>query len=280
MRKISLNTLKYSILLLGSFAFIFPFYWMFITAVGSWEPITWLPLNPRWENFIYAWSYMKEPPLWKAFLNSIIVSVSRTLLVLFASSLTACALAMYKFRGRHTCFLIIISLMMIPGFIALIPSYILMRWLGWINTYWSLIIPGFVSAYNALVIPGFVSAYSVFLMRQHIITIPDEVIDAARLSGCSEFGLFWRIILPICKPVLATVGLLNFVWSWNDFLWPSLMITNREMFTVQLALSWVSPSGPLGAALLTLATLPLIIFTIVTQKYLIKGLAGLGYVNR
>jgi len=217
---------------------------------------------------------MKEPPLWKAFLNSIIVSVSRTLLVLFASSLTACALAMYKFRGRHTCFLIIISLMMIPGFIALIPSYILMRWLGWINTYWSLIIPGFVSA------------YSVFLMRQYIITIPDDILDAARLSGCSEFGLFWRIILPLSKPALAAIGLINFVWSWNDLLWPMLMITDREWFTVQLALAGLwdiqasLPSLHLIAASITIATIPLIVFTIITQKHLIKGWTGLTYAKR
>jgi len=223
---------------------------------------------------------MQSPPLWRALLNSTIVAVPRTLLVLFASSLTAYALAIYKFRGRHTIFLIVISTMMIPGFTALIPTYMLMKWFGWINTYWALIIPGFAGAYNALVIPGFVSAYSVFLIRQYIITIPDDVIDAARLSGCSEFGLYWRIILPICKPALATVGLLNFVWTWNDFLWPMIVISDENKFTVQLALSWASPSGPLGAALLTLATLPLIIFTIVTQKYLIKGLAGLGYARR
>jgi len=250
---------------------------MFITALSGWGPITWFPLSPRWENFVYAWSYMQYPPLWRALLNSIIVSVSRTLLVVFASSLTAYALAIYKFRGGRLVFWIIISTMLmgsfrlipvIPGVILLLPSVMIVYWLGWLNTYW------------ALIIPGAVNAYTVFLLRQYMITIPDEVLDAARLYGCSELGLFWRIILPLCKPALAAIGLINFVWSWNDYLWPVLLISNENMFTVQLALSWASPYGPIGAALLTLATLPLIIFTIITQKYLIKGLAGLGYARR
>jgi len=155
-----------------------------------------------------------------------------------------------------------------------------MKWFGWLNTYWPLILSGFAGPYNALILPGFVSAYSVFLLRQYIITIPDDAIEAARLYGCSEFGLFWRIILPLAKPAFAVVGLINFVWTWNDLLWPMLTLTNRDMFTVQLALSWVNPSGSLGAALITITTLPLIVLTVVTQKYLIKGLSGLGYARR
>jgi len=269
-----MSTLKYLILIIGAISSILPFYWMFIMAIGSWG---WLPLNPHFENFIEAWNYMRFPPLWMALLNSLIVSVSRTLLVLFASSLTAYALAIYKFRGGRLIFWIILSTMLmgsfrlipvIPGVILLIPSVMLVYWFGWLNTYW------------ALIIPGFVNAYSVFLLRQYMITIPDEVLDAARLYGCSEFKLFWRIILPLSKPALATIGLINFVWSWNDFLWPLMVISQDNMYTVQLALSWATPYGTLGAALLTLVTLPLIIFTLVTQKYLIKGLAGLGYTSR
>ena len=211
---------------------------------------------------------MQFPPLWRALLNSTVVAVPRTLLVLFSSSLTAYAFAIYKFRGGRVIFWIVMSTMMVPVFTGFIPLFIIMKWLGWINTYW------------ALIIPGFVSAYSVFLMRQYIITIPDDILDAARLYGCSEFGIFWRIVLPLTKPALAAIGLINFVWTWNDYLWPLIVISDRDMFTVQLALSWASPSGPVGAALITLATLPLIIFTIITQKHLMKGLAGLGYKGR
>jgi len=254
---------------------------MFISALKTTEEIMsehiqWIPLTPRWNNFIEAEPFLRQrgTPLTRALLNSTIVTGSSTLLLLLGSSLTGYVLAKYRFRGNRAIFMWILSQMMIPGFTGLIPSYILMRWLGWINTYWSLIIPGFVSA------------YSVFLMRQYIITIPDDILDAARLSGCSEFGLFWRIILPLSKPALAAIGLINFVWSWNDLLWPMLMITNREWFTVQLALAGLwdiqasLPSLHLIAASITIATIPLIVFTIITQKHLIKGWTGLTYAKR
>lgn len=263
----SSNTLKYLVLIFISFTSIFPLYYVFTIALSGWDGSGW-PFSPRWENFLDAWNFMQSPTLWRAFLNSTVVSVSRTLLVLFASSLTAYALAVYKFWGNRAIFLWILSRLMLPTFVTLIPSYMLMVSFGWVNTYWSLIIPAFVNA------------YSIFLIRQYILTIPEEVIDAARMYGCGEFGIFWRIILPLAKPVLAVVAILNFMWTWNDFLWPSLVLENRDMFTVQLALSWVSPSGPLGAALVVLSILPLIIVTVVAQKYLLKGFAGLGYVKR
>jgi ABC-type glycerol-3-phosphate transport system permease component len=147
-----------------------------------------------------------------------------------------------------------------------------MHWFGWFNTYWALIIP---AAFNA---------YSIFLLRQYIITIPNDILDAARLSGCSEFGLFWRMILPLSKPAIAAIALLNAVWTWNEFLWPTLMIKNQDWYTVQMVLGsgGVGPGGPgpIGAAFITLVTLPLIIFTLITQKYLLKGFGGFGYTNR
>jgi len=218
-------------------------------------------------NFYEALNFLR-PPIYRAFMNSMIVTGSYTVLLLLGSSLTAFALAKYRFRGGRMVFWIIISTMMIPGVITLVPSVMLMYWFGWLNTFWPLIIPGAVNA------------YTVFLLRQYMITIPDEVLDAARLYGCSEFGLFWRIMLPLCKPAFAAIGLINFVWSWNDFLWPLVAIDDADMFTVQLALSWATPYGQIGAALITLVTLPLIIFTLITQKYLLKGLAGLGYTRR
>ena len=280
-RKISVNTLKYLILLLGAFASIFPLYWMFNIAVSRWEPLTWLPLNPHWENFIYAWNYMEDPPIWRALLNSTIVTVSRTLLVLFVSSLTAYALAIYKFKGRRLIFLWILTqvifqgtISLMPGITNLIPMYVLMGWLGWVNTYW------------ALIIPGVFSAYSIFLMRQYIITIPDDILDAARLSGCSEFGLYWRMILPLSKPALAAIGLVNAVWVWNDLLWPTLMIKNTQWYTVQQALNGLFDMRESAqylnvvAGCITIASIPLIVITILTQKYIIQGWTGLSYAKR
>jgi len=256
---------------------------MFILAISGWGSISWLPLNPHWEHFIEAWNYANNPPLWRALLNSTIVTVSRTLLVLFISSLTGYVLAVYKFKGGRVIFMWILTQIIIqgatslfPGITNLIPMYLLMVWLGWFNTYWSLIIPAAFSA------------YCVFLMRQYIITIPDDILDAARLSGCSEFGLYWRMILPLSKPALTAIGLVNSVWIWNDFLWPSLMIKNTDWYTVQLALGgggiWdIRDSAqwlPIVAGCITMVTIPLIVITIITQKYLIKGWTGLSYAKR
>jgi len=260
------------ILVIGAISSLLPFYWLFISSLKRPAEIlgritTWWPNNPNFMNFVNALDFLR-PSVPRAIVNSVIVTGSYTVLLLLCSSLTAYVLAKYMFRGGRLVFWIIISTMMLPGIITLIPSVMLMLWLGWLDTYW------------ALIIPGAVNAFSVFLLRQYMITIPDEILDAARLYGCSEFGLFWRITLPLCKPALAAIGLINFVWSWNDYLWPLIVISDDSMYTVQLALSWASPSGPLGAALLTLVTLPLMVFAIMTQKYLVKGLAGLGYVKK
>jgi len=247
---------------------------MFNIAVSGWGPITWLPLNPHLENFIYAWNYGSDPPIWRALLNSTVVTLSTTLLVLLISSLTGYALAVYKFRGSRLIFMWILAQIIMqgttslfPGTTSLIPMYLLMNWFGWYNTWFSLIIPAAFSA------------YCIFLMRQYVLTIPDDILDAARLSGCSEFGLYWRMILPLSKPALAAIGLINSVWTWNQFLWPSLMIENTDLDTVTVTLSRVGPYGH-GAAVIVLATLPLIIFTVMFQKSLLKGFSGFGYTRR
>jgi len=237
------------------------------------RPLKWWPSNPQWINFINAWD-LPQPPLVRALLNSALVYSSSTLLILLASSFTGYVLAKYEFKGRHGIFMWIVSQMMIPGFTGLIPTFMIMKWLGWINTYW------------VLIIPGAFSSYSIFLMRQYIITIPDDIIDAARLSGCSEFGLFWRIVLPLSKPALAAVGLINFVWGWNDLLGPMWFIQYTPMKTVQQSLGSLFDirssvtSLPVVAACLTIATVPLIVLTIITQKYLIQGWTGLSYAKR
>jgi len=265
---------------IGAISAILPFYWLFISSLKTPAEIlgritTWWPHNPNFTNLITALDYL-DPSVPKALLNSIIVTGSNTALLLVCSSLTAFVLAKYKFRGGRLVFWTIISTMMLPGIITLIPSVMLMFWLGWLNTYW------------ALIVPGAVNAFTVFLLRQYMITIPDEMLEAARLYGCSEFGLFWRIMLPVCKPALASVGLINFVWNWNDLLWPLVIISRKdtEMFTMQLALMGLwdvhgsLPSLHLVAAATVYATLPLIILSLITSKYLIKGYTGLTYAAR
>jgi len=267
------------ILIIGAISSLLPFYWLFISSLKRPEEIlgritTWWPNNPNFMNFVNALDFLR-PSVPRAVMNSIIVTGFYTVLLLLCSSLTAYVLAKYRFRGGRLVFWIIISTMMLPGIITLIPSVMLMLWLGWLDTYW------------ALIIPGAVNAFSVFLLRQYMITIPDEILDAARLYGCSEFGLFWRIILPLCKPALASVGLINFVWNWNDLLWPLIVLRgNQDMWTMQLALMGLwdvrgsLPALNLVAACTVYATLPLIILSLITSKYLIKAWTGLTYAKR
>lgn len=268
------------ILIIAAVILIFPFYVTFTSALKTNQEImadefVWWPSSPRWANFIDVLNWLSHPPLGRAFVNSIIVTVSGTLLMLFCSSLTAYVLAVYKFRGSGTILKLVLSTMMIPSFIGLIPSFMIVSAFGWLNTYWALIIPGAISAYN------------VFLLRQYMITIPDELIEAARMDGCSEFGLYWRIILPLAKPALAAVGLISAVFSWNDFLWPMMVIYHNDMKTVTQAIAnqaveyyGRTPQLNLIAACMTYAVIPLIIFTLITQKQLIKGFTGLSYAKR
>lgn len=243
------------------------------------KQIRWLPSNPQWGNFVTTWNWV-NPPLWRAFLNSVFVVVSSVLLQLFACSLVGYVLAKHKFKGNRTLFLWILTFTIIQGtpsifpflcgIVNLIPSYMLMHWLGWYNTYLSLIIPAVFSA------------YTIFLMRQYIITIPDSMLDTARLAGCSEFGLYWRIILPLSKPALTAIGFINFIWRWNDWLWPIMMIKDADLYTVQLTvvLLWdikdTAQFLNIVAAAIAIAMIPLIIFTIVFQKYLLKGFENLS----
>jgi len=237
------------------------------------KEIRWVPSNPQWGNFIFAWNWV-QPPLWRSLLNSVIVVVSSVSLQLLASSLVGYVLAKQKFRGNRMIFTWILAQLMIPSAVGLVPMYVLMTLLGWYNTY------------LALIIPGAFSAYTIFLMRQYIITIPNDILDAARLSGCSEFGLYWRIVLPLSKPAIAALGLVNGVFAWNDLLWPTLMIKNLDLYTVQMTLAglWdIRDSAQylnIAAGAITIATIPLLIFTIINQKYLLKGWSGLSYAKR
>lgn len=267
------------ILIVGAVIALLPFYWLFISSLKRPEEVlgritTWWPHNPNFMNFAYALDFLR-PSVPRALINSIIVTGANTALLLICSSLTAFVLAKYRFRGGRLVFYVIISTMMLPGIITLIPSVMLMLWLGWLDTYW------------ALIIPGAVNAFTVFLLRQYMITIPDEMLEAARLYGCSEFGLYRRIILPLCLPALASVGLINFVWNWNDLLWPLIVLRgNQDMWTMQLALMGLwdvrgsLPALNLVAAATVYATLPLIILSLITSKYLIRAYTGLSYAAR
>ena len=182
--------------------------------------------------------------------------------VLLSSSLAGFAFAKYRFPGRELLFYLILATMMIPFFVTLIPVFFIVRQLGWIDTY------------QGLVVPGLTSAYGIFLMRQFILTLPDELIDAARIDGASELMIYWRIVVPLVKPALATLGTFTFIASWNNFLWPLLVLNSRELMTLPLGVnslrSLYADNTNLLMAGTAVAVVPMLLVFVFLQRYFIK----------
>jgi len=263
---------------IGCVIAIVPFYWTIIsglkTAPEIMSPnIKWFPTDPQWGNFLMAWNWLK-PSFGRAFLNSTIVTVGTVGLILITSSLIGYTLAKFKFRGRDVMFKFVLVTMMFPAFIGLIPSYMLISWLGLGNTF------------LGVILPGGASAYTIFFLRQYILTVPDELIEAGRVFGASEFRIYWNIVLPLIKPALIAIGLLNSIWIWNDLLWPMVVLHSRDLATVQIALAGLwdirgqLPELPLVMASTAIAMIPTLIIAIIACGYLIKGFTGIGYVKR
>ncbi|MCS7220426.1 MAG: carbohydrate ABC transporter permease [Anaerolineae bacterium] len=263
---------KYSILAFAGAWMLLPFFWMFSASLMTPQEITrrpppLLPASPQWYNYV---DVAQVVPLGRAYLNSLLVTTATVAGILFTSSLCGFAFAKYEFPGRQALFLLVLATMMIPFFVTLIPVFYIVKQLGWLNNY------------AGLIFPGIVSAYGIFLMRQFILDIPDELIDAARIDGASEFRIYWQIILPLAGPALATLGSFNFVGVWNAFLWPLLVVQSRDLFTVPLALNSLRVYGAgaesfnLQMAGTALSVIPALVAFISLQRYFVRGIALTG----
>jgi multiple sugar transport system permease protein len=270
--KLSLTTAKYAVVIFGALVMVTPFLWMMNASLMTsqeiiTQPPVWLPASPQFQNFPELLDVLPFPRL---YLNSAIITGATVLGVLFTSSIAGFAFAKYQFPGKDILFYLILATMMIPFFITLIPVFYIIRQLGWINSF------------QGVAIPAMFSAYGIFLMRQFIMGIPDELLDAARIDGASEPLIYWRIILPLVKPALATLGTFTFISSWNSFLWPLLVINNRDMMTVPLGLNSLRLFAAeqvninLMMAGTVLSILPTIIIFVFLQRYFIRGIALTG----
>ena len=265
------RAMTYAILTAGAIAMIMPFAWMISTSfkeTGSifTYPPKWIPNQPVLHNYVDAW---RAAPFGRYFLNSIFVATAVTLGQLTTCSLAAYAFARLDFPGKSFLFVLFLSTMMIPLQLTIIPSFLVLRELKWLDTYY------------ALIVPFTVSAFGTFLLRQTFMTIPQDLEDAAKLDGCSRLGFLWRIVLPLSKPPLASLALFTFMGSWNDYLWPLIMTNSQEMRTLQIGLSFlVSQEGGSRWGMLMAATvmisLPIIIFYLLVQKQFVKGIALTG----
>jgi multiple sugar transport system permease protein len=271
-RSAASKRLLYTVVTLGFLAVITPFVWMIL---GSFKPQaellrvppTWWPESPTLEN--YRTLFSKESfPLY--FLNSTVVAVFITAANVTFCSMVGYALAKLKFRGKKLVFALVMGTLMVPGMVTFVPLFVLVANLGLVDTY-----PG-------LILPFLVTPFGVFLMRQFIIELPDDLLDAGRIDGAGELRIFRQIILPLCGPGVATLGILTFLGSWNSFLWPLVVAQTKEHYTLPVALALFSknqqtiPNYGLLLAGATVVVVPVLIVFLIFQRRFIEGIASTG----
>ncbi len=253
----------------GALVMLAPFWFMFVFATQSRTEIFSLP-PPVWfgDDFLANLEILTERiPFWRNLGWSLYVALMSTALTLLFCSMGGYAFACFEFRFRNALFAFVLGTMLLPGFMNMIPSFMIMDTLGWIDQ------P------RALYVPGAASAFGIFLMRQYVSSaVPRELIEAARMDGCSELGIYWRIVLPLLKPALGTLGLITFIASWNNFIGPLIVMRSPENYTLPLALrSLQSPVDTEWGALMTgsaIATIPLLVLFAVSSRQLIAGLTA------
>jgi len=269
---VGIAIVKYAGLALGAFFMLLPFAWMIVSSFMSAaeimaRPLRWLPAELQLRNYE---ALAAAIPLGNMYANSLIVTISITVGVLLTSSLAGYGFAKFHFPGRDILFVLVLATMMIPFFVVLIPIFFLVRQLGWMDSY------------LGLIVPNIVTAFGIFLMRQYMLTLPDELLDAARIDGASELAIYWRIALPLAGPALGALAILAFVYHWNSFLWPLVVIRSRELATIPIGLNSlrVYASSPevinLQMAGAALAIIPVVAVFAVLQRHFVRGIALTG----
>ena len=252
-------------------AFFVPFFWMVSTALKLPEhtflsPPKWIPNPVHWQNFPEALAYI---PFGMYTLNTIKIAVPAIIGTLLSCTLVAYGFSRVKAPGREVFFGICLATMMVPWAVIMVPMFIMYKQLGWYGTYLPLIVPHF-----------FGSAYFIFLFRQFFMTIPMELSDAAVVGGCSQVGILTRVILPLAKPIIVTVGLFTFNGVWSDYLGPLIFITRQEQYTLALGLTYFldsqQPLWNLAMAATTVAVLPVLILFLLGQRSFIEGITLTG----
>jgi ABC-type glycerol-3-phosphate transport system permease component len=263
------NFSLYFVLILISVFMVLPFIWMLSTSfklpadIFGYPPKI-IPNNFTWDNYVYIF---KEKNLFPILINTIVVSVFSSLLSLFFTSMGGYGFAKFNFRGKKGLFAILLATMIIPGAVMMVPSFVIMRKLGWVDTF----LP--------LIVPGAANAFGIFFFRQYISTINDDLMDAARVDGASEARIFWSIILPIIAPGMVSLGLIFLMASWNNYLGPLIYLKSPEKWTITLAIN-----GLIGGAGLTywgpqmamsvISLLPLLIIFLVFQRRFAEGITA------
>ncbi len=260
----------YMVLGVGALLILFPLVWALSASFKANRevftiPVHWIPRALHFENYTTPF---RHNAFGRYFFNSLFVAGAVTLISLVVSSLAGFGLAKYQFWGRNVVFLAILSTMMLPVQVILVPLYLVVRDLGWLNTY------------QGLIIPQSVNAFSIFLMRQHIMAIPDEYLDAARVDGSSELGILCRVVLPMSRPALAAVAIFSFLGSWDLYIWPVVVVTSANLRTlpqgIALFFSEYSSAYNQALAMSIVIMIPVLIVYAVLQRQFIAGLTQTG----
>jgi multiple sugar transport system permease protein len=264
--------LAYGILIVVSLVMLFPFAWLLSSSLKSQldifsYPPEWIPNPPMWQNYIEAMTFR---PFHLYLRNSLAIAGLNMIAVVFSSSLCAYGFARIRFWGRDFWFAVVIATILLPNIVTLVPQFIIFTRLGWVNSILPLTVPLFFGG----------GAFNIFLLRQFFRTIPEELTDAARIDGCSEFGIYWRIMLPLSKPALITVAIFTFLAAWNDLLGPLVYLRAPETFTVAVGLAQFRGAmvtrWDLQMAAAAAMILPVVILFFFSQRYFIKGIVMTG----
>jgi len=260
--------LTYITLIVLAFFFTFPFLWTLSTSLKgpvnlfTWPP-EWIPKNPTIENYVMVF---KKLPMLKYFFNTIIITGMGVIFQVVTSTLAAYPLARMEFKGRNLIFTLILLPMLIPMQGALIVNFLTVIKLNLYNTY------------LGVVVPSAVSIFGIFLMRQNYLSVPKELEDAARIDGCNEFQIWWKVVLPLVKPATATLAIFAFAAYWNSFLWPLIVLKDSNKYPLQVGLAQLNSvfEGNFRqiSAAIVIATVPILIFFFFTQRFFIEGYKG------
>jgi multiple sugar transport system permease protein len=269
-RPVVLRIVLYLLLVACAACMLVPFLWMISTSLKADQYVLTMPPQffPQPLTFSSYTRLLELFPMGHMFINSLIVAVMTTLGQLLTSSMAAYAFARIRFKGSDTLFLAYLATLMIPFQVTIIPLFIIMRYLGWINTY------------QGLILPGVFSAFGTFLLRQFILTIPRELDEAAFIDGASHFTVYWHVILPLARPALATLGVFSFMASWNAFLWPLFIVRDLELMTLPVGLAtlhgrWLTQWNLVMAGTV-ITVVPMLIVYLSAQKHFVRGVVMSG----
>lgn len=258
----------YGLLTIVAIFMMLPFVWMLSTSFKPQAEIFARPPIIISSNMSFdGYRYISDQGVWRSLWNTFVVAGGFTVGGLFFCSLGGFGFAKYRFPGRNMLFVVLLGTMMIPPAVTMVPSYIIMREFGWLNTFWPLIVPGAANAFG------------IFFMRQYISTISDELLDAARIDGCNEFGVFWRVVAPIAWPGMISLGLIFFMGAWNNYLGPLIYLRSPENFTLPLMM--MTMQGPPGYSayrefmgIAVISVMPLLAIFLVFQRRFVEGITA------